>query len=301
MIFNTLLYKLLNEHLTAPVSMLYPLLPEQEIVCSDSNPFVKKFYESCFEITLKVTASLTGGKQSYQITLTTCPEDGNAYELLVSVLVTINGTKNWIDFDLWKGEQTAFELVLDAEKLILGFSLDVHDILAPRDLHTGGNFRNLRVLSSKNEYFVNATALNELGGSLFKDWYTRECTGETTIVTTEFDDDELNVLLKACCAYSSIVVARQTFDTLLRIAWKHKIVAVLRAIENYLLNARGVHVIDKLDLSYKYKFALLGSGVLKTLGNQFQRKEILLDYLRTKNIPFCPQHLLEILEVQSLY
>jgi hypothetical protein len=74
----------------------------------------------------------------------------------------------------------------------------------------------------------------------------------------------------------------------------------LRAIENYLLNAKGIHVIDKLDFSYKYKFALLGSGVLKTMGNQFQRKETLLDYLRKKNIPYCPQHLLDILEIPSL-
>lgn len=62
--------------------------------------------------------------------------------------------------------------------------------------------------SSKGEYFVNATSLSELGGSLFKDWYNRECTGETTVVATELDTDEIDILLKACCAYSTIIVTR---------------------------------------------------------------------------------------------
>jgi hypothetical protein len=104
-----------------------------------------------------IIQKLTEGPDTHKITLTTCPEEANSYELLTSVLLTVNGDKHWVDFDLWKAEQIVFDLDVNVEKLKVGFSLDIHDVLAPRDLHLSGNFRNFRVLSSKDEYFVNAT------------------------------------------------------------------------------------------------------------------------------------------------
>jgi hypothetical protein len=55
---------------------------------------------------------------------------------------------------------------------------------------------------------VNAAALKDLGGSLFNDWYNQECVGENTIEVTELDNIELDTLLTACSAYSTVVVTR---------------------------------------------------------------------------------------------
>jgi hypothetical protein len=147
---------------------------------------------------------------------------------------------------------------------------------------------------------VNGADLKEIGGSLFQGWYNRESVGETTIVATELSEEELDALLTACCAYSSIIISRRNFETLLPIAWKYKITAVLRAIEQYLLNSKGIHVISKLEFAYKCKFAMLASNVVRSLGNLQKRKEVLLSYLTGRKMTECPNYLLEMLELKSL-
>lgn len=37
-----------------------------------------------------------------------------------------------------------------------------------------------------------------------------------------------------------------------------------------------------------------------TMGNQLQRKELLLDYLNKNKIPYCPKHLIDLLEVKNV-
>jgi len=63
--------------------------------------------------------------------------------------------------------------------------------------------------SSNNKHFyVNPTALNQLGGELFAEWFAKDCEGETTVVVQSMDSAELETLLKACIGYSMTLIHR---------------------------------------------------------------------------------------------
>ena len=56
---------------------------------------------------------------------------------------------------------------------------------------------------------MNAPKLKELGGDVFKDWFTRETVeSESSAVVQSMDPKDLEVLLIACCAYSTLVIHR---------------------------------------------------------------------------------------------
>ncbi|KAI6205354.1 AMPKBI domain-containing protein [Aphelenchoides besseyi] len=109
------------------------------------------------------------GNNNKRILVDVNPEVENGYEIVVSFVVVINESENWINYDLWKCAETVWETVVKTRDLSLAFRLEVHDVLVERDLHSNGGYRNLRVLSVRGEYFVNATELKEIGGSLFQD------------------------------------------------------------------------------------------------------------------------------------
>jgi hypothetical protein len=72
----------------------------------------------------------------------------------------INDAENWVtqvacliakfqvDYDLWDAEETVFDVSTNADKLTLGFGMDVHEVLVPRNLHVREGFRKLRILVS---------------------------------------------------------------------------------------------------------------------------------------------------------
>ena len=66
--------------------------------------------------------------------------------------------------------------------------------------------------SAGKNWFVNTNQLNALGGRMFKEWYERDCQGEQTAVVQSLNNDELEVLLKSCCAYTTPIVHRFVFN-----------------------------------------------------------------------------------------
>ncbi|KAI6244208.1 hypothetical protein M3Y99_00093800 [Aphelenchoides fujianensis] len=213
--------------------MMYTLLPERPVQFGEDGKFVASFNENCFDITLTVVDGKEGNKQ---LALDVSPQEAGGYEIVVSFVVVVNGVEHWVDFDLWKTAETVWKADVQTAAISVGFRFEVHDVLAPSDLRTGGGFRKL---PHSRAYFVNTTELNNLGGSLFASWHRRELEGESAVAVTELHEDELDALLKACCAYSTVVITKRNFEVLLPIAWKFKIVGVLRAIERFLSNSKG--------------------------------------------------------------
>ncbi|CAD5227470.1 unnamed protein product [Bursaphelenchus okinawaensis] len=271
---------------------MYPLFEGNVDVQNDN--FTYSISESCFEIQLNVVKSDDVANLSVNVK----PEDDDGYELLVSYGVVVNGTGNYVDFDLWKVEEQVFSLPLSSTENQIKLEVEVHEILSSKSIDKPGPHRNFRVLTKNGELYVNATWLKEnVGGSLFSDWYLRECQGESTVVPTNIGENELEILLKAVCSYSRIIVTKRSFDVLLDVAWNFKMVYLLRAIEHYLQQARSVHNMEKLIFAYKYKFAMLATAILAPLDSLERRKEALYGYLEEKSLTEIPHELLEMLDL----
>jgi hypothetical protein len=241
--------------------------------------------ESCFEITISAN-KFNASKAKVEMSI--MPEIPDTYELIV-------------ERDKWREEEVLISLTLDDLNFGIELALNVRDILAPQDLSVSTGFRNFKVLTSSREFFVNVTQLKELGGRMFKDWYTRECQGESSVVVQQMDANELAILLEACCAYSTPIVHRRNFRQILSLAEREKIVGLLRIIESFLIESESVHQIRKLELAAEYRMSRLADSVLRSFPSKVSRLNGLFDYLSQNGESLEDVHMdvLEMLEIHS--
>ncbi|CAD5235037.1 unnamed protein product [Bursaphelenchus xylophilus] len=272
---------------------MYPIY--EGVADIQNTDFRETFQESCFEINLLIDKNY----EDADLTITVRPIDDDGYEVLVSYIVTINGKPYYVDFDLWKNSDEVLRIpALPVQDLHIKFEIEVHEVLCPNSLSEPGPHRNFRILTKNGEVYVNTSwLLDNVGGSLFSDWFVREGQGESTVVPTNIDENELEVLLKAVCSYSKIIITRQNFDVLLEVAWRFKITNLLRALEGYILQARAFHPMEKLIFAYKYKMAMLATNILAPLDSRERKKDALYAYIEEKDITEIPQELMEMLDL----
>uniref|UniRef100_A0A1I8BVW2 SMK-1 domain-containing protein n=1 Tax=Meloidogyne hapla TaxID=6305 RepID=A0A1I8BVW2_MELHA len=124
--------------------------------------------------------------------------------------------------------------------------------------------------------------------------------GENNCVVQSLAVNELDQLLTACCAYSTPIVHRRNFDTLLEIADKEKITGLLRLLESFLVDSRVVHPIRKLEYSAEYRMTRLATSVLRSFPNRLARLDSLFAYLSENGENITDVHLdvLEMLEIK---
>ncbi|KAH7728036.1 UDP-N-acetylglucosamine transferase subunit ALG14 [Aphelenchoides avenae] len=219
--------------------------------------------------------------ESAKVTLNVDPGEGCGYELLIDYRLEVDGIVEATEKDLWKTKEELIAIIAASHEFSITFSAYVREILAPQDLSKATSFRNFRVITSSQEFYVNAPKLKDLGGDVFKDWFHRETVeSESSAVVQSMDPKDLEVLLIACCAYSTLVIHRRNFRQILSVAEQHKIGGVLRAVETFLIESETVHKMRKLEYAAEYRMARLADIVLRSFNSRIERLNCLHDYLK---------------------
>ncbi|KAF7633351.1 hypothetical protein Mgra_00007233 [Meloidogyne graminicola] len=279
----------------------------------ESSPVFVRIPQSAFQIILSAKKCEKGDENSQKnhakVELSIEPANfsdginGDGYELIVDYKLVVDSETKLIERDRWKNKEVLQEIETNSCNIDwLELSLCVREMLGiPGDLHISNSFRNFALLNSDKTWYVNTNQLNTFGGRLFKEWYERDSQGENTCVVQSIDDKELDLLLTACCAYSTPIVHRRNFDKLLEIADKEKITGLLRLLESFIVDSRVIHPIRKLEYSAEYRMSRLATSVLRSFPNRLSRLDSLFAYLSENGENITDVHLdvLKMLEIQS--
>lgn len=276
----------------------------EKIIDVEEKPLSFEFAEVCFSITITAAERLDGGSI---VELIIEPEMPKGYDLIVDYKFVVDASEHFVERDIWRGRIKEKEklLAVNIEKTTFDvkFLINIREILAPQDLSVSTNYRNLNILTSNRGFYVNSVKLKELGGRLFKDWYDRECLGETSIVALSLDSEELLLLLEACCAYSSPILHRRNLSEILKIAEREKITGLLRLAESFLMESETMHKIRKLEYAAEFRMARLADFVLRSFPTKIARLDSLFDYLAQNGELFDEVHpaVLEMVEIYPDY
>ena len=241
-------------------------------------PFSAQIHQSCFVLKIKASkadpSSSENGDEaaaekacaSLELSIEPAVDEGEeCYELIVDYKLRVDEHIEQVERDCWHGKEMLLTVKLDSTSIgLLELSLNVRDTLAPQDLHQQTSFRNFHVLNADTSWYVNTNQLNALGGRMFKEWFERDCQGEQNAVVQSLNTNELGILLRACCAYSTPIVHRRNFDALIEIADKERMTGLLRVLESHLIESRQTHPIRKLEFAAEYRMSRLATSVLKS-------------------------------------
>lgn len=81
--------------------------------------------------------------------------------------------------------------------------------------------------------------------------------------------------------------------------WRFRVRSLLRALESFLLASKSLHVMEKLEYAYKHQFAAMATSLLKQMRTKDQKVHALSAYLEERNLPYPPQHLLQMLDLSQ--
>uniref|UniRef100_A0A914HD06 UDP-N-acetylglucosamine transferase subunit ALG14 n=1 Tax=Globodera rostochiensis TaxID=31243 RepID=A0A914HD06_GLORO len=245
----------------------------------DLLPLSVKLPMSCFQLIL--TAEKIEEKHKAKISLFVKPQaDAGGYELIVDYKLVVGTWSKLVQKDKWDVEETLLNMEHDSCFIdTLELCANIRETLASQDIKTANSFRSFNVLCSGRSFYLNTAHLNSLGGRMFKEWYERECQGEQNAVIQSIDPDELEELLRTCCAYGPTpVIHRKNFRKVLEIADKEKITGLLRMVESFIIDFECIHPIQKLEFAAEYRMSRLADTVLRSFPVQLDRLDLFLNW-----------------------
>uniref|UniRef100_A0A914WSM5 Uncharacterized protein n=1 Tax=Plectus sambesii TaxID=2011161 RepID=A0A914WSM5_9BILA len=140
-------------------------------------------------------------------------------------------------------------------------------------------YRDFALLNGNTAYFVDVNYLADLGGAQFAEWKDLRSKGHRRTVVMDWAPDDLRLLMDALCTYRSPVITCRNYDFILSVASRLKITKVLRAIERFLIDARHIHPIRKLELAVEFRLAMLGDAILRSFRSPLDALDSLHDFL----------------------
>ncbi|KAI3415784.1 UDP-N-acetylglucosamine transferase subunit [Globodera pallida] len=267
----------------------------------DLLPLSVKLPMSCFQLIL--TAEKIEDKHKAKISLFVKPQaDAGGYELIVDYKLVVGTWSKLVQKDKWNVEETLLSMEHDSCYIdTLELCANIRETLASQDIKTANSFRSFNVLCSGRSFYLNTAHLNSLGGRMFKEWYERECQGEQNAVIQSIDADELEELLRTCCAYGPTpAIHRKNFRKVLEIADKEKITGLLRMVESFIIDFECIHPIQKLEYAAEYRMSRLADTVLRSFPVQLDRLDLLFAYLAQNGETLADVHL-DVLKMLQIY
>uniref|UniRef100_A0A183CGL7 UDP-N-acetylglucosamine transferase subunit ALG14 n=1 Tax=Globodera pallida TaxID=36090 RepID=A0A183CGL7_GLOPA len=182
----------------------------------DLLPLSVKLPMSCFQLIL--TAEKIEDKHKAKISLFVKPQaDAGGYELIVDYKLVVGTWSKLVQKDKWNVEETLLSMEHDSCYIdTLELCANIRETLASQDIKTANSFRSFNSGMKEN--------------------------------VKSIDADELEELLRTCCAYGPTpAIHRKNFRKVLEIADKEKITGLLRMVESFIIDFECIHPIQKLE------------------------------------------------------
>uniref|UniRef100_A0A914YKI4 Uncharacterized protein n=1 Tax=Panagrolaimus superbus TaxID=310955 RepID=A0A914YKI4_9BILA len=266
----------------------------------DSDGIDETFDEYCFDITINAKKL---DENKYVIILKVSPQEGSKYELIVDYLLMINQRCFSRERDYWKKKEVLESVIVTESKVRICFGICVQQALIAENLTEKTSFRYYRILCAGTTFFINPTYLKNLECELFTKWYNDEVTHESCTIIQELSENELEILLNACCGYSSIVIHSRNIYEVGEIAIQLRIVGVIRAIDAYIRSLKLMHPVRKLEMALFFRLTQVADEIIRENKNSMSRLTLLHEYLDENDEDICDMHpdVLKMLEIFDDY
>uniref|UniRef100_A0AC34GVW1 Uncharacterized protein n=1 Tax=Panagrolaimus sp. ES5 TaxID=591445 RepID=A0AC34GVW1_9BILA len=256
----------------------------------------ESFDECCFDIS--ITAKKLD-ENKYVIILKVTPQEGSKYELIVDYLLMVNEKCFYRERDYWKKKEVLENVTTKESKIRICLGISVQQALIAENLTEKTSFRYYRILCAGTTFFINPTYLKKLECSLFTKWYNDEVTHESCTIIQELTENELALLLNACCGYSSIVIHSRNIYEVGEIAIQFRIVGIIRAIDAYIRSLKLMHPVRKLEMALFFRLTQVADEIIRENKNSMSRLTLLHEYLKENEEDLCDMHpdVLKMLEI----
>uniref|UniRef100_A0A914QCP4 BTB domain-containing protein n=1 Tax=Panagrolaimus davidi TaxID=227884 RepID=A0A914QCP4_9BILA len=258
------------------------------------------FDEYCFDISINAKKL---EENKYVIILKVTPQEGTNYELIVDYFLMINEKCFTKERDYWKKKEVLENVIVSETKVRICFGVSVKQALIAENLTQKTSFRYYRILCAGTTFYINPTFLKKLECSLFTKWYNDEVTHESCTIVQELTEDELALLLNACCGYSSIVIHSRNIYEIGEIALQFRIVGVIRAIDAHVRSLKFMHPVRKLEMALFFRLTQVADEIIREYKNSMERLNLLHEYLKENGEEMCDMHpdVLKMLDIYDDY
>lgn len=119
----------------------------------------------------------------------------------------------------------------------------------------------------------------------------------------ELAEDELALLLQACCGYSTVVIHSRNLYEIGEIALRFRIVGLIRSIDAFVRSLKLMHPIRKLELAFNFRLTQVADEIIRANKNSMTRLNLLHEYLDENDESEVDMHpdVLKMLDIYDDY
>uniref|UniRef100_A0A5S6R5H0 BTB domain-containing protein n=1 Tax=Trichuris muris TaxID=70415 RepID=A0A5S6R5H0_TRIMR len=140
-------------------------------------------------------------------------------------------------------------------------------------------------------FYVDLRYLAGLGPGKFADLFERAKRGLRRMVVLSASPEELDVFLTALCRYGRPVITGRNWFTVFCLARDFRADSVIRLCEAFLINAKAIHIVRKLEYAIQYNMRHLDAFVVREVQRDGQNAlELLYQYLETNGEELSQMH-----------